>query len=153
MKSFFTIPLFAAAAMAVAEPAWDFTFTYSDAHSTWTSVTEATANPTIPVAPASTSAWTGPENWTSYTSYTATYSSGSSTWGVPTTVSYSIASGWTSMIPATSAPATTAKPSTSVKPSSTVSQAPASTFTGAANIKGKMAGVGAVAMAGLALVL
>ncbi|KAK5047824.1 hypothetical protein LTR84_006489 [Exophiala bonariae] len=151
MKSFFAIPLFAAAAMAVAEPAWDFTFTYSDGHSTWTSVTEATANPTIPVAPASTSAWTGLENWTSYTSYTATYSSGSSTWGIPTTVSYSIASGWTSMIPApaTTAPATTAKPATS----STVSKPPASTFTGAANVNGKMAGVGAVAMAGLALVL
>jgi len=149
MKSFLAIPLFAAVALAAAEPTWDFTFTYSDAHSTWTSVTSATANPAEHTS-ASAPAWTGPAEWTSYTSYTATYSSGSSTWAVPTTIAYSIASGHTSMLPATTAPPATTTP-TSVKPTSV---APASTFTGAANVNsGKMAGVGAVAMAGLALVL
>ncbi len=159
MKAFIAVPaLFAAA--AVASPSWSFTFTFSDAHSTWTSCTYATAAPNATTAVPTSSAWTGPSEWTSTTSYNATFSSGSSTWAVPETVSYSLGETWTSMIAATVTPpsstvsveATTAAPATTT-PASTTAAAPASTFTGAANVNGKMAGGAALAFAGLALVL
>ncbi|KIW31125.1 uncharacterized protein PV07_02802 [Cladophialophora immunda] len=155
MKSFLAIPaLFALGAVA---DSWGFTWTFSNEHSTWTSCTYASENATTTSVEVSTSS--GPwSEWTSTTSYTATYSSGASTWGIPTAVSYSVASNFTSMIPApteaTSTVAlTTSAPVTSVEASKT-SAAP-SAFTGAAvpNVNGKIAGMGAVAMAGLALVL
>ncbi|EXJ92671.1 hypothetical protein A1O3_01223 [Capronia epimyces CBS 606.96] len=164
MKAFIAIPaLFAASALAA--PEWSFTFTFSDAHSTWTSFTYASEAPNATTtASAASSAWTGPTEWISTTSYTAVFSSGTSTWGVPTAVSYSVGEDWTSMIPApTSSTAssetksadksTTVAPTTSA-PASSTSASP-SAFTGAAapNVNGKLAGVGAVAMAGLALVL
>ncbi|EXJ66302.1 uncharacterized protein A1O5_10454 [Cladophialophora psammophila CBS 110553] len=161
MKSFLAIPaLFALGAVAGSDSAWGFTWTFSSGHSTWTSCTYASANATTATSavPASNTPWS---EWTSTTSYTATYSSGASTWTVPTSVSYSVASNWTSMIPAPTSssvysnevPSTTAAPATSVEASKT-SAAP-SAFTGAAapNVNGKIAGMGAVAIAGLALVL
>ncbi|KIW85028.1 hypothetical protein Z517_00416 [Fonsecaea pedrosoi CBS 271.37] len=159
MKSFVAVPaLFALGALA---DGWAFTWTFSNGHSTWTSCTSAAANATV--APVEVSTSNAPwSEWTSTTSYTATYSSGASTWGIPTAVSYSVASNFTSMIPApttstqataTAVAPTTSAPATSVEASKT-SAAP-SAFTGAAapNVNGKIAGIGAVAMAGLALVL
>ncbi|KIW88220.1 uncharacterized protein Z519_11331 [Cladophialophora bantiana CBS 173.52] len=160
MKSFLAIPaLFALGAIAGSDSTWGFTWTFSSGHSTWTSCTYASANATTATsAAASNTAWS---EWTSTTSYTATYSSGASTWTIPTSVSYSVASNWTSMIPAPTSSSvyssevapTTAAPATSVEASKT--SAVPSAFTGAAtpNVNGKIAGMGAVAIAGLALVL
>ncbi|KIV97046.1 hypothetical protein PV10_00848 [Exophiala mesophila] len=177
MKSFIAATLFAASALAIAPSGadyqtgdWGFTYTLPDGETSVASAGgPATATASFPAA-LTQSASGGDKVWTSYTSYTATYSSGNSTWGVPTTVSYSVGEGWTSMIPAapktssassvtpastegaksTLAPTTTVKPSTHAASSTSPT---ASAFTGAANTNGKMAGVGAMAMAGLALVL
>ncbi|KAL2435160.1 hypothetical protein ABEF95_014118 [Exophiala dermatitidis] len=174
MKSFIAIPaLFAATALAGSE--WAFTWTFSDAHSTWTSCSYAhtglsNATTTGPATTSSASHTGTASEWTSATSYTATYSSGSSTWGIPTTVSYSVGQGWTSMIPAPTSSAAGEKTSENVKattPATTTATAAGgnaaaktsaspSHYTGAAApIRGSanMAGVGAVALAGLALVL
>ncbi|KAL6252619.1 hypothetical protein RBB50_000338 [Rhinocladiella similis] len=157
MKAFFAVPaLFAAA--AVADPSWSFTFTFSDAHSTWTSCTVATAAPNATTAVPASSAWNHPSDWISTTSYNATYSSGTSTWAVPQTISYSVGETRTSMLAATVTPpssgVTTPAVATKSSPASTSQVAPASTFTGAANINGgKMAGGAALAFAGLALAL
>lgn len=171
MKAFIALPALFAAVLAAPEPNWSdwsFTFTFSNEQNTWTSLTVATAPAvnatTTSGAVASSSAWTGPAEWTSTTSYTATYSSGTSTWAIPTAVSYSVAESWTSLIPAPTTPVSSSqvvKPTvapTSVAPvsSAPVATTPApSSFTGAAapNVNGKIAGVGAMAMAGLALVL
>lgn len=180
MKSFIAATLFAASVLAVAPSGgdyetgeWGFTFTMADGK---TSVTAAAGVPaettaSFPAALTQVASGGGGGVWTSYTSYTATYSSGASTWGVPTTLSYSIGEGWTSQIPApqtssassvapvsTESPKpTTLAPSPTVKPATTAAATTsptASAFTGAANINnGKIAGVGAMAMAGLALVL
>ncbi|RVX68225.1 hypothetical protein B0A52_08734 [Exophiala mesophila] len=178
MKSFIAATLFAASVLAVSPSGadyqtgeWGFTYTLPDGKTSVAGAggpaTETTAS--FPAA-LTQSASGGDKVWTSYTSYTATYSSGNSTWGVPTTLSYSIGEGWTSQIPAapkttsagsvtpastesaksTLAPTTTVKPSTQAASSTSPT---ASAFTGAANTHGKMAGVGAMAMAGLALVL
>ncbi|KAJ9623009.1 uncharacterized protein PV06_04774 [Exophiala oligosperma] len=159
MKAFFAVPaLFAAA--AVADPSWSFTFTFSDAHSTWTSCTVATAAPNATTAVPTSSAWNHPSDWISTTSYNATYSSGTSTWAVPQTISYSVGQTQTSMLAATVTPpsssagggATTPAVATKSAPASTTQVAPASTFTGAAS-HNKVAGGAALALAGLALAL
>ncbi|OAP64393.1 hypothetical protein AYL99_00365 [Fonsecaea erecta] len=157
MKSFLAIPaLFALGAVA---DSWGFTWTFSNEHSTWTSCTYATENATATPVEVSTSTASWSE-WTSTTSYTATYSSGASTWGIPTAVSYSVASNWTSMIPAPTSATSTVPLSTTAAPvtssvEATKTTAVPSAFTGAAapNVNGKIAGMGAVALAGLALVL
>ncbi|KAG9786562.1 hypothetical protein ABEF93_005128 [Exophiala dermatitidis] len=172
MKSFIAIPaLFAATALAGSE--WAFTWTFSDAHGTWTSCSYAHSNATAtgPAATTSIASHTGTASeWTSATSYTAPYSSGSSTWGIPTTVSYDVGQGWTSMIPAPTSSAAGEKTSENVKATTAATttataaggnaaaktSASPSHYTGAAvPIRGSanMAGVGAVALAGLALVL
>ncbi|KIX94859.1 uncharacterized protein Z520_09549 [Fonsecaea multimorphosa CBS 102226] len=165
MKSFLAIPaLFALGAVA---DSWGFTWTFSNEHSTWTSCTYASENATTTTASSEVSTTSsGPwSEWIYTTSYTATYSSGASTWGIPTAVSYSEASNFTSMIPAvtsstaasvtSSALLTTSVAATSTSVAASSTSAAASTFTGAAapNVNGKIAGMGAVAMAGLALVL
>ncbi|EXJ91088.1 hypothetical protein A1O1_04195 [Capronia coronata CBS 617.96] len=165
MKVFIAIPvLFAASALAA--PDWSYTFTFSNAESTWTSYTYATGAPNATTTGPASSTWTGPEEFVSTTSYTAEFSSGTSTWGVPTVVSYSVGETWTSMIPAatgsTSAAvssAASATTETAVAAGTTLAasttSAAATSFTGAAapNVNGKLAGVGAIAVAGLALVL
>lgn len=178
MKSFIAATLFAASVLAVAPSGadtetgeWGFTFTMADGKTSATAAAGVPAETTASFPAALTQVASGSGGvWTSYTSYTATYSSGASTWGVPTTLSYSIGEGWTSQIPAPqtstasslapasteSAKPTTLAPSPTVKPSTSAAATTsptASAFTGAANINGKMAGVGAMAMAGLALVL
>ncbi|KIW11266.1 hypothetical protein PV08_10566 [Exophiala spinifera] len=158
MKAFFAVPaLFAAAAVAAADPSWSFTFTFSDAQSTWTSATVATAAPNATTAVPTSSAWDHPSDWISTTKYNATYSSGTSTWLVPQTISYSVGETRTSMLAATVTPPSSgsnATVATKTPTASTTKTAPASTFTGAANtINGKMAGGAALAFAGLALAL
>jgi len=159
MKSFLAIPaLFALGAVADSSSDWGFTWTFTSGHSTFTSATVATAwgnaTTTAAEAVATSTSWS---EWIYTTSYTATYSSGTSTWAIPTAVSYSEAQNFTSMIPApkgtvtssvslkatTSAPASVAASSTKGSPS---------TFTGAA-VNDKAIGLGALAVAGLAFVL
>ena len=160
MKSFLAIPaLFALGAVAETYSPWSFTWTFTSGHHTYTSATYAT-NATTTTASTTTGPWT---ESVSATSYTAAWSSGTSTWGIPTDVSYTVASNFTHMITAHGASstyvsksgvtATTPAPITSVVPASYTSSHVA-TFTGAAppNLNGKMAGMGAVAVAGLALV-
>jgi len=165
MKAFFAVPaLFAAAALA--DP-WSYTWTFSSGSNTWTSVTVAPTgalNTTTSATP-----YTGPSEWTFTTSYDAPFSSGSSTWTVPTAVTYSAGETWTSMVnapdtpsgssasgsnathAATSAATITSAPASSHSASAATTAA-TSTFTGAA-AQVKIAGVGAMAVAGLALVL
>jgi len=171
MKSFIAIPaLFALSAVADMS-AWEFTWTFSDKHSTWTSATSmatenATTTATASAESTATASWS---EWIMTTSYTAPYSSGTSTWAVPTVVSYSEANNYTSMIHAppsssattvvssilssvTSSAAITPPPMSTIVASSTTASAPPATFTGAA-VQGQIVGMGALAVAGLALVL
>jgi hypothetical protein len=157
MKSFLAIPaLFALGALADAPSGWGFTWTFSSGHSTWTSATQA-SNATVTsteVAAATTASWS---EWLYTTSYNATFSSGASTWAVPTAVSYSEAQNFTSMIPAPTTPV-----SSSVEVKTTSTAATTSTGSGAATtpsafpgaaVNEKVVGLGALAVAGLALVL
>lgn len=181
MKSFIAIPALLALG-AVAQDAtsqWAFTWTFTSDGSTVTSAT--TATDTIGPVDATTSA---PASGTSIyvTSYTAVFSSGNVTQLVPTVVSYSEGSNFTSMIggPAdpkttTSSNATTTASSSSASLTSSGSSTGSSTdfsfgsasattsgagatesaSTGAAvpNIDGTLTGMGALVMAGLALFL
>jgi hypothetical protein len=171
MKSIIALSALIAAALATPDN-WAFTWSGSDAKGEWTSTTAAAATTTASTVATITSAsasagsssvWQGHKGgWTSCTSYTATYSSGSSTWAVPTQVSYTISDNWTSMLPpAVSSPASPsvvpAKAETTVAPvvsSYSATTPAAATYTGgAAAAAVNMAGVGAVAFAGLAMVL
>lgn len=94
MKSFITLlPL---AALATAD-SWGYTWTGGETS------TFASAPPVQTVAPSD-------YTWTFTTSYTATYSSANSTWGIPTVISYSACNSWTSMIPATTSAVPTTVP-------------------------------------------
>jgi hypothetical protein len=156
MKSFLAIPaLFALGAVADSASGWAFTWTFTSGHSTWTSATVAATSSTGTTEAAASSTATSYSEWLYTTSYNATYSSGTSTWAVPTAVSYSEAQNYTSMIPAptksTAVSSLTVKATTSAAAASSTAP-PASTFTGAA-VHEKVVGMGALAVAGLAFVL
>ncbi|KIW70133.1 hypothetical protein PV04_02434 [Phialophora macrospora] len=154
MKSFLAIPaLFALGAIADSPSEWAFTWTFTSGHSTYTSATQA-SNATTPSteAAATSTSWS---EWLYTTSYTATFSSGTSTWAVPTVVSYSEAQNFTSMIPAATTPVSTSsdvKATSTTASSSSGTAATPSSFSGAA-VNEKVVGMGALAVAGLALVL
>ncbi|ETI19751.1 hypothetical protein G647_08764 [Cladophialophora carrionii CBS 160.54] len=165
MKCFLAMPaLFALGALADSSSTWAYTWTFSSSSSTWTSATYATdvavANATATAVEVAASSVSTPAPWSEWlytTSYTAEYSSGSSTWEVPTAVSYSEAQNFTSMIAAPTTAvsstlevlATTTTPP--ISPASTTAAAP-SAFTGGA-VSEKAMGLGALAVAGLAFVL
>ncbi|EXJ61823.1 hypothetical protein A1O7_02253 [Cladophialophora yegresii CBS 114405] len=164
MKSFLAMPaVFALGALATdSSSSWAYTWTFSSSHSTWTSATyaavaNATAATAVEAVASSATTTNAPwSEWLYTTSYTATYSSGSSTWDIPTTVSYSEAQNFTSMI---AAPTTAVSSSLEVKATTTTpASVPASTtavasvFTGGA-VSEKAMGLGALAVAGLAFVL